>query len=239
MGLVCNEIFSKIMMTSTHSETFKQTLAQASAQWARPLSDEQLELMCRHYEAVVETNRAFNLTRITGPVESAIRHYVDSLVLLRWAGDRVSKNMTCLDIGTGAGFPAIPLAIAAPNWQLTAIDSTGKKIDFVSRIADALGLDNLHAEHARSEHWACDDQFNIVAARAVSSAANCIIKSAQHVKRGGVLVLFKSAAIEKSELTEAASAANQHRLKLAETYTYTLTCENEDLERILLVYKRK
>ncbi len=236
--MVHGNVLEKIM-TATNSELFIQTLAQAAARWALPLTDAQLDLMRRHYEAVVETNRAFNLTRITGPIESAIKHYVDSLALLRWAGDRVSRNMKCLDVGTGAGFPAIPLAIAVPNWLVTAIDSTRKKIDFVSRTADALQLDNLHAEHARSEHWACDDQFNIVAARAVSSTANCIIKTAQHVKRGGALVLYKSATMDQAELKEAASVASQHRLKLADTFTYTLTCENETMERALLVYARK
>ncbi len=226
-------------MTTSDADIFKQTLAQAAATWSVPLTDEQLELMHRHYEAVLETNRAFNLTRITGPVEAAIKHYVDSLALWRWADDRVSRKLRCLDVGTGAGFPAIPLAIAVPNWHVTAIDSTRKKIDFVAKATNALQLNNLCTEHARSEHWTCDTLYDIVTMRAVSSAANGIVKAARHVDRGGSLVLFKSSTIEPAEIQEAASMAKQHQLRAVESFNYTLAYKNDILERVLLIYTKK
>jgi len=192
-----------------------------------------------HYEAVLETNRAFNLTRITGPVEAAIKHYVDSLALWCWADDRVSRKLKCLDVGTGAGFPAVPIAIVLPHWQITGIDSTRKKIDFVASTSNMLQLNNLCTKHARSEHWTCDALFDIVTMRAVSSAANGIIKAARHVDRGGSLVLFKTSTIEPAEIQEAANVAELHQLRPAESFAYTLSCKHEVLERVLMIYTRK
>ena len=115
----------------------ERPLAQRLARWQIKLSPKQLGQMVAHHDAMVEANRRLNLTRITDPVESAVRHYADSLALLAWSRDSAVSIRTLLDVGTGAGFPAVPLAIMKPKWKITAIDGTKKKIDFVRETAGA------------------------------------------------------------------------------------------------------
>ncbi len=134
-------------------KSFETALTEALSHWNMPITSGQLAQMRTHFDALVETNRVMNLTRITDPKEAAIKHYADSLALLLWIDERRISVKSILDIGTGGGFPAVPLAITRPDWLITAIDGTGKKIDFVRRTAKTIGLDNLHCVHTHSCHW--------------------------------------------------------------------------------------
>ena len=145
-------------------------------------TDDQLRKLHGHYNAMIEANRSFNLTRITDPKEAAIKHYADSLALLPWADGVGEKIDSVLDVGTGAGFPAFPLAVLRPQWSVTAIDATRKKTDFVARTAASLGVENLRCEHAHSEHWKAfpeggrpsANQYHLVVFRALSKPAKAI-----------------------------------------------------------------
>ena len=133
-------------------DAFTSTLIQALDRWDLSVTPTQLEQLCAHFAAVIEANRVMNLTRITEPVEAAIKHYADSLALLLWVREDRIDVESILDIGTGAGFPAVPLAVLKPLWDITAIDGTRKKIRFLQEAAADLRLSNVKAAHAHSRH---------------------------------------------------------------------------------------
>jgi len=119
-----------------------------------------------HARLVLETNRHINLTAITDPKEMAVKHYLDS-----W---RVSRMMslfgrTVLDLGTGAGFPGIPVALAEPDARFTLCDATKKRVDFVQRVIDELGIKNAKTVWSRAEDHMARNSYDVVLARAVSS----------------------------------------------------------------------
>lgn len=169
-----------------------------------------IERMAKHFELVVEANRRFNLTRITDPEAAAVKHYADSLSLLRMPEVDPAAPLTVLDVGTGAGFPAVPLAIVCPAWRITAIDGTGKKARFVAEAASALGLDNLKAVHARSEDFARRRHrpFDLVLLRAVAKMGEGLHAVRSLIASGGYAVFYKTAHISDEELEDSGPAAN-------------------------------
>ncbi|MBR7105045.1 MAG: 16S rRNA (guanine(527)-N(7))-methyltransferase RsmG [Lentisphaeria bacterium] len=121
-----------------------------------------------------EANRITNLTRITEEEEFNIKHAADSLGLIRLFPELMEKNLRLADLGCGAGFPSLILALAFPHWQITAIDSTGKKVNFVRSAAEHLGLNNLTAVHGRvnelNRKKEFQSSFDVVTARAVAAS---------------------------------------------------------------------
>ena len=193
--------------------------------------------MAAHFEGMIDANRVINLTRITDPAAAAVKHYADSLSVLDWARQQAVQFGTVIDIGTGAGFPAMPLAIMAPHCRVTAIDGTGKKIDFLHRTAAALGLSNLRAEHVHSEHWVTKQRFDLVVARALGPLDRCIRTGAKFVGRGGWVVVFKTKGINPEELKEAEQEAERAGLRECERHPYQLTLGGETMPRLLFVYR--
>jgi 16S rRNA (guanine527-N7)-methyltransferase len=131
-------------------------------------------------------NRRINLTAIRSVEDMVTAHLLDSLVarpLL--AGDSV------LDVGTGAGFPGLPLAIVEPDRQFTLLDSNRKKILFVEHAAGVLGLTNAEAVHGRAEDYAPGRRFDTVIARALASLSRLVEMAGHHVGEGGVLLALK------------------------------------------------
>ena len=116
--------------------------------WNLTLDDKQINQLDLFYEMLVEKNKVMNLTAITEFDEVIVKHFADSLSI----GKVMPSNInTVCDLGTGAGFPGIPMAIAYPNIQFTLIDSLNKRIKFLQEVVDALGLKNVTLIHARAE----------------------------------------------------------------------------------------
>ncbi len=149
------------------------------------------------YRLLIEANRQVNLTRITEPQEFNLKHIADSLAIARFFPELAEEKLTVADIGCGAGFPSLVLALAFPRLRITAIDSTGKKTAFVERAAAALGLTNLKVVTGRSNELnrrqEFRSRFDIVTARAVAPApviygdADCFIK-----RKTGRFILYKT-----------------------------------------------
>jgi 16S rRNA (guanine527-N7)-methyltransferase len=131
-------------------------------------------------------NRKVNLTAIRDPEEMITGHLLDSLVVRP-----LLKGETVLDVGTGAGFPGLPLAIAEPQREFTLVDSNNKKIQFVLHVAGLLGLDNVTAVKARTEDYAPGDRFDTVIARAVAALPRLLEIAGHHVGEDGVFVALK------------------------------------------------
>ncbi len=142
-------------------------------------------------EYLLEQNKLFNLTAIKTPEGAALLHFADSLTLSEY----LPKGAKILDIGSGAGFPAIPIAIARPDIQVTALDSTLKRVNFINSAAKILGLDNLTAVCHRAEEVTGSEfkeSFDIVTARAVAAYPILLELCLPAVKVGGKFVAMKS-----------------------------------------------
>lgn len=219
-------------------DAFDDAIVAALARWDMPTDSKQHALFRAHFDAVVETNRTMNLTRITDPAEAAVKHYADSLALLLWARGSSGQPRTVLDVGTGAGFPAIPLAVMRPDWAITAIDATKKKIDFVRETARAMGLDNVSCQHGHSRHWKPQRTFDLVLLRAVTALPEAVEQAVAHLAPTGSLVCYKTARTPPAELRAADELCKTLRLRSVERFPYDLALGEETLGRMLCIFGR-
>jgi 16S rRNA (guanine527-N7)-methyltransferase len=215
---------------------FRAALQEAAASIGLAVSEAHVLTMWRHFAAMVRQNEVMNLTRITDPAEAAVKHYADSLALGAWVAKENVQIRSVLDVGTGAGFPAVPLAIVQADWQITAIDGTRKKVDFVRQCAAELGLSNLRAEHAHANHWKTSQRFDVVTLRAVCKLDEAIEMCARFVRHPGWLLVYKTAQVEEAERDSGIAVARA--AGMAESvFQYELSDRGEALRRSLFAYK--
>ena len=173
------------------------------------LSDIQVEQFMTYYELLVEWNGFMNLTAITEYEEILKKHFEDSLSLVKVCD--LTKEISLIDIGTGAGFPGIPLKIAFPNLKITLLDSLQKRIQFLNAVIEKLALTDIDAVHGRAEDFAkpgsLREQYDICVSRAVANLTTLSEYCIPFVKRGGVFVSYKSEKLieEKQEAENAIS----------------------------------
>lgn len=126
--------------------------------------DRATQQRCLDYLSLMVTwNQHSNLTAITDPEQMVVRHLLDSLALVPWV-----KGSYCMDVGSGAGLPGIPLALALPHTDWVLLDCRGKKTRFLRHVVATLGIKNVQVVHKRIEDYACDEAFDTMASRAVS-----------------------------------------------------------------------
>ncbi|MCG3131438.1 MAG: Ribosomal RNA small subunit methyltransferase G [Phycisphaerae bacterium] len=219
---------------------FLDALSSVLAGWGIALDPRQFSLLLSHFRAVVETNRVMNLTRIVSPADAAVMHVADALSVVAWAATepRIPAAANVLDVGTGAGFPAVPVAIARPAWRVTAIDGTGKKAAFVDRTAASLGLSNVRVLHARAEHAASTGEYDLVLARAVAKLDPLLTWLAPWARVGGFIVAYKNAELTPDEAGAGAALASRLGLVETEGYSYILPDESGPARRRLRIYVR-
>ena len=133
------------------------------------ITDDQLNKLETYYNELIEYNKNVNLTRIVDKDEVYLKHFYDSLTLVK-AID-LNENLTLCDVGTGAGFPGLVLAIVFPNLSITLVDALQKRINFLDLVIKKLGLTNVRTVHARIEDYAKEnrEKYDIVTCRAVSN----------------------------------------------------------------------
>ncbi|MEE9294498.1 MAG: 16S rRNA (guanine(527)-N(7))-methyltransferase RsmG [Phycisphaerae bacterium] len=217
---------------------FDKALRAAGSSLGVTLSDEHCAALWRHRALVIEANRRFNLTRITEPAEFAAKHHADSLSVVRWCGDAGVSVGCVLDVGTGAGVPAVPLAMVRPDWQVTAIDGTGKKARFVADVARRLSLANLAAVHARAETWAAPAAFDLVVFKAIGALARCLKVGRRHVARDGYLVIYKTAEVPADEVAAGQSAARRYGFDASDVFRYDLPVSDTVMSRVLWIFRQ-
>ena len=135
------------------------------------ISDIQIEQFCRYYEMLVEKNKVMNLTSITDFDEVVIKHYIDSLLVVKVIP--INEYKTMIDIGTGAGFPGIPIKIMFPHLKVTLLDSLNKRLDFLNDVIKELELKNITTVHGRAEDFGKKEdyreKFELCVSRAVAN----------------------------------------------------------------------
>ncbi|MEA2554633.1 MAG: rRNA (guanine527-N7)-methyltransferase [Fimbriimonadaceae bacterium] len=167
--------------------TSRQPFAQAAAAIGLPLTDTQLDAFEAFEENLYAANEVMNLTRV--PREEAwLRHYLDSLLF----HDLIPEGSTVLDIGSGAGFPAWPLACARPDLKVTSLDSSGKMLGFLQRNP----LPNLESVLGRAENWRVRDRFDVVTGRALAPLPIQLELSSPPARVGGLVIPMRTPAEE-------------------------------------------
>ena len=186
---------------------------------------------------VVRKNEVMNLTNLTEPGDVAVKHLADSLLLLQARG--LPETARVLDVGTGAGFPAVPLAIARPGWRVTALDATRKKIDFIGEVKNELGVPE-RCVSGRAEDLGRTaeyrEQYDLVTARAVANLRVLSELCLPMVKVGGVFAAMKGRTA-KEELAEAEAHIRELGGQVEDVIEYTLDDSGEDRRAIVIVRK--
>ena len=183
------------------------TLSQAIDNLSLPLSDMQQRTLLLYLDQLLLWNKAYNLTAITDPKEALIKHVIDCLAIITHL-----PSGSLLDIGTGAGLPAVIIAICQPERQCTALDSNQKKIRFIKQISSELGLTNMQPIASRIE--AHEASYDVVTSRAFASLIDFVEVAQPRLADGGYLCAMKGKAPSDEELQALESAWQIKTIKL-------------------------
>ena len=206
---------------------FRQILLQTLAQFEMELDDLAIDRLRTYYELLIEWNEKINLTALTAPEDVALKHFTDSLMLLRYID--IEKDARVIDVGTGAGFPGLVLKIARPDIQLTLLDSLQKRLNFLDAVCQALQINDVELIHSRAEDGArteLRDSFDIAVSRAVASMNTLCEYDMPYVKVGGRFIAMKGKDAEH-ELADAQNAIAELGGKLIAKHDFILGSAGE------------
>ncbi len=215
-----------------------QLLEDAFAQIHLKLEDHQYEQFIQYYEMLIEKNKVMNLTSITEFEEVIHKHFVDSVVNFEKMVDN-SKKITLIDVGTGAGFPGIPIKIAYPSVKIVLLDSLNKRIKFLQEVIAELRLEDIVAIHSRAEDAGRNvqyrEKFDYCVSRAVANLATLSEYCLPFVKVGGYFISYKAGEIE-DELEQSKNAIQLLGAKVEERKKFMLP--GTDIHRTMIYIKK-
>ena len=215
-----------------------ELLREQMAPFGVSLTDEMCEKFDRYAELLVEWNEKMNLTAITDPVGIAVKHFADSLSAVPLLPEK--QGIAVIDVGTGAGFPGIPLAIVRPDMRLTLLDSLNKRLTFLSEVCRELGITatTVHARAEEGARGALREQFDVATARAVAALPVLSEYCLPYVKVGGRFIAMKGPESE-AECKEAARAIGLLGGGKPVWHALQLTAGEETLDRRLFVIEKQ
>ncbi|MDO4450000.1 MAG: 16S rRNA (guanine(527)-N(7))-methyltransferase RsmG [Moraxella sp.] len=177
---------------SVHAERFGDELYHFADDLRLTFSEVQIKQLLGYLDNLLLWTKAYNLTAITEPKDAFIKHILDCLAIVADLPFTERSDVNVLDIGTGAGLPSVIIAIMRPDWQVTALDSNGKKIRFIKQMAGELGLKNIIPVASRIEYF--DGQFDVITSRAFASLDDFVTLAKPYLKTDGVLYAMKGKA---------------------------------------------
>ena len=178
-------------------EIFKKRFLELANKININLTEEQIDKFYKYMKLLLEWNEKINLTAITDENEIILKHFIDSLTSLKY----IKENDNIIDVGTGAGFPGIPIAIMMPNTKITLLDSLNKRINFLNEVIKELNLKNVETIHSRSEDCGKDilyrEKYDISIARAVANLSTLSEYLLPFVKIDGKMICMKGSEVEE------------------------------------------
>lgn len=221
------------------TEVFEKLMDEGCAELGLSLSSKQKEQFYQYYELLIEWNKVMNLTAITELSEVVTKHFIDSLLLIKVLPDINETKYSCVDVGTGAGFPGIPLKIAFPNLKITLLDSLNKRVGFLNEVIQILELTDIVAVHGRAEDFGRDpkyrEQYDLCVSRAVANMSTLSEYCIPMVKKNGFFIPYKSGKVEEEAKT-AENAVKKLGGEMAEIITHILP--GTDVERTFIPVKK-
>lgn len=207
------------------------------SQYGVTVSDDQIKQLDTYYEMMIETNKSLNLTAITEFGDVLIKHYIDSVTIVRDID--MSGKKSLIDVGTGAGFPGMVLKIIFPELKITLFDSLQKRLTFLDEVISTLGLSDISTYHGRAEeagHVASmREQYDLCVSRAVANLPVLCELCLPFVKIGGRFIAYKSDK-GNNELESAAHALTVLKSSLVKEDTFTLP--DSDMVRDLIIISK-
>lgn len=207
-------------------------------EWNLELSELQLSQLEKYYEMLVEKNKVMNLTGITEFEEVVLKHFVDSLAIANILD--MSGVNSLIDVGTGAGFPGIPIKIAFPHIKVVLLDSLKKRLLFLDEVIEELDLQDIETVHGRSEDLGKSDEYRekflVCTSRAVANMSTLSELCIPFVKEGGMFVAYKAGGSE-DEIEEGLKAIKILGGKVDKIHKLTLP--DSDIERVFAIIKKE
>jgi 16S rRNA (guanine527-N7)-methyltransferase len=214
-------------MMQIGSKKWRNLIYEGAKDFDIQVDKRKIEKFAIHAHELMKWNQKTNLTAITDPFEVAVKHFLDSIIPMKV----IPSNASLLDIGSGGGFPGIPLKICLPSLSVTLIDASRKKVSFLKHIIRMLELKNIDALHIRAEEFVntphIDKTFNVVISRALSSMTNIALTALPFLKEEGVIIAMR-ANVSDDDIQLLRSSLNKKHAELTE----------EDIEAFEIGVKR-
>lgn len=209
------------------------------------LLQEHQQKLDRFTELLIAENQKFNLTRIDSPEKIHTRHFLDSLAGLSMLDElsaKTSKPLYILDLGSGAGFPGLVLALVRPQWHIVSLEATSKKVRFQEKVCEEIGLKNVTVLQGRGEEIARQEKFrekfDAVTARALAALPMLAELSLGLVRMDGLALYWKGPAVNK-ELHTAQAAIKKMGTEIQNALSYTLPTNEEEPAKLSLIICKK